>query len=783
VGKVGEDAAADGGEWIEPAEEDIVEQVVESLLRALRHRDTVVRWSAAKGVGRITGRLPREHAEDVVQAVVDLFTSPSMARADSAWHGGCLALAELARRGLILPATPHFDALFGVVRSAAAFDVRRGAHSVGAHVRDAACYAVWALSRAYTTADVAPHALDIAETMIPVALLDREVNCRRAAAAAVQECVGRLSRGVIVEGVELVTLVDYFSLGDRVAAYTRIAPAVASLAGGLYFACILDELWAGKLVHWDVAIRRLAARALAALAPLDARRVLVTAVFPRLLQVAVQRGDAMHRHGAVLGLAELTLALGQSIPEQLRGSLRAVPGRMGARGYYKGRVGDLMQAAACRLIEACARADIGVDSTDAALSILEHALAAGNGELDAVAVSAYKQLCLGAAPGDAVCDRIVRGLTASSSPVELRRGFALAAGALGDRLATPAVYSHLVDALVCHGDVGVRRNAAISLGRLTPVREARLARDIALACVAGMGDYAVDERGDVGSWVREVSMEAFASLVESSVGVLDDAPCLAAVKAVVCQSCERIGRTRDVAGATLARLIAASPAGLRRTDAALRRIGAAATDARTLLTLDDVWRAALTGVVTSCAGGTAARRWAMDCIRAHAAALGAQDLVSFGDALVSMVAGDVERLVVPAMAALEFLVRDGVFNGCGAFLLRAAAAARATWKGRLRDMPRVAAAVNLLCELAVVGAGTRRPSLEALVVVLAGPVPRLRRLSAEGLYVALVADAGRAVLDMIADTPWEHLPVGDVRAARGRLCDLLDIAPPGSPAP
>lgn len=37
-----------------------IEDVIEELLCGLRDRDTIVRWSAAKGIGRITGRLPRE---------------------------------------------------------------------------------------------------------------------------------------------------------------------------------------------------------------------------------------------------------------------------------------------------------------------------------------------------------------------------------------------------------------------------------------------------------------------------------------------------------------------------------------------------------------------------------------------------------------------------------------------------------------------------------------------------------------------------------------------------
>ena len=78
-----------------------IEDVIEQLLVGLRDRDTLVRWSAAKGVGRVTNRLPKELADDVVGSLLQLF---SFRETDSAWHGGCLAIAELGRRGLLLPA-------------------------------------------------------------------------------------------------------------------------------------------------------------------------------------------------------------------------------------------------------------------------------------------------------------------------------------------------------------------------------------------------------------------------------------------------------------------------------------------------------------------------------------------------------------------------------------------------------------------------------------------------------------------------------------------------------
>ena len=55
-------------ENVEVAEE--VEEVIEVLLTHLADTDTVVRWSAAKGIGRITGRLPLAFADEVIGAVL-----------------------------------------------------------------------------------------------------------------------------------------------------------------------------------------------------------------------------------------------------------------------------------------------------------------------------------------------------------------------------------------------------------------------------------------------------------------------------------------------------------------------------------------------------------------------------------------------------------------------------------------------------------------------------------------------------------------------------------------
>lgn len=74
-----------------PAE---IEEVVEELLQAMRNPSSDIRWSAAKGLGRITSRLPKEFGDEVVGSVIEIL---SPLEPNEAWHGACLSIAELGR--------------------------------------------------------------------------------------------------------------------------------------------------------------------------------------------------------------------------------------------------------------------------------------------------------------------------------------------------------------------------------------------------------------------------------------------------------------------------------------------------------------------------------------------------------------------------------------------------------------------------------------------------------------------------------------------------------------
>ncbi len=69
----------------------------------------------------------------------------------------------------------HIDVVPGIMAKnlIALFIFLIGAHSVGAHVRDAGCYVAWAFARAYDPSLMAVHVSYLAPTLITTAVFDR----------------------------------------------------------------------------------------------------------------------------------------------------------------------------------------------------------------------------------------------------------------------------------------------------------------------------------------------------------------------------------------------------------------------------------------------------------------------------------------------------------------------------------------------------------------------------------------------------------------------------------
>jgi hypothetical protein len=370
-----------------------LEYILDILIHNLQDKDTVVRWSAAKGVGRITMRLPQHLANDVINSVIG--TCFEDIDNDSAYHGGCLAIAELARRGLLLPEKLQEDgALVRIIESACVYDILRGQHSVGAHVRDAGCYVCWAFARAYSPAVIRPIVDKLSASMLIASVFDREINCRRAAAAAFQENVGRQGAETFVHGIEIISVADYFTVGNRGNAFLNIAPAIAKLKPDLY-PVFIGHLHSKKLNHWDIDIRTLASKAIAKLCVSQLQNLTQRSEFSgdfsgstiislvRQLLADCLSANLPKRHGSLLAISEIILALSVttgiathgahptgaemdiSTVHEVLGSkicteIIDIVSKIESKNLYRGRGGEIVRCAVCLLLESVCKCGIQV---------------------------------------------------------------------------------------------------------------------------------------------------------------------------------------------------------------------------------------------------------------------------------------------------------------------------------------------------------------------------------------------------------------------------------------
>lgn len=260
----------------------LVETTVRYLLRSLSDKDTPVRFAASKALGTITLNLPKDMASQVVAAVLQALEDHvrvagevSGSNASSwqppkkdltsvdplEWHGLMLTLSYLLYRR-----SPPPESLGKIVQAlllGLSFE-QRGATgvSVGANVRDAACFGVWALSRRYSTEEL--HAVShellegerresgshsilqlLATHLVVTACLDPAGNIRRGSSAALQELIGR-HPDTVEKGIAIVQTVDYHAVALRSRAMQDVALAATKLHSQ-YGVAILEAVlgWRG----------------------------------------------------------------------------------------------------------------------------------------------------------------------------------------------------------------------------------------------------------------------------------------------------------------------------------------------------------------------------------------------------------------------------------------------------------------------------------------------------------------------------------------------------------
>ncbi|EJF63417.1 ARM repeat-containing protein [Dichomitus squalens LYAD-421 SS1] len=585
-GGFGAEAVANDDYFDVPEE---IESVLEDLFKALRDKDTVVRYSAAKGVARVSERLPTDFAEQVLDQVLHLFSLHSAgiasiydlpSIAEATWHGACLACAEMTRRALI--PDERLSELVQWLYKALLFDIRKGAHSIGSNVRDAASYVLWSLARAQGVDGLRPHALELARILVTVSCFDREIPIRRAASAAYQEFVGRTN--LFPHGIDVLRKTDFYAVGVRRNAFTVAAPEVAEHEE--YRGCLIDHLLNVTLRHWDPAMREIGAQSLRYICELD-----LAALGPEAAKRAAQLltiPDDADVHGGLLALTEFALAFRNSPQhEQLEPERRKIFTALSTVPLttIQSSRQELIAAAACNLIAS----GISFAETQHAQATVPHwrqvvdsglkNKSAAVQEAAASALAAVSRLV----DCSAVVNRLIREFEGKIPPMQ--QSLARVLGVLDY-----ATFPHGVqDAVRCllrmvdrksgsgSTNVEARRNAFDSMplilnnisGKLEEELSPELVNELEDALLDGLTDYTSDERGDVGSWVRISCVKGLTSFVQTLFSRAGSLPDLAsylppekyhdAVGGILKQAVERLDNVRQIAGENFLTLLLLPP--------------------------------------------------------------------------------------------------------------------------------------------------------------------------------------------------------------------------------
>ncbi|KAI0699071.1 TBCD protein [Cytidiella melzeri] len=794
----------------EEHDEDIdekVETVLEDILKALQDKasDTVVRYSAAKAVARISERLPSTFSEQVLDNVIQLFSIHSMAAAslydmpamaESTWHGTSLACAEMARRGLI--PDERLGELIGWMRKALYFDIRKGAHSIGSSVRDAASYVLWSLARAQSPEGLSPFADGLAQTLVTVSCFDREVHIRRAASAAFQEFVGRTS--LFPHGIDVLRKTDFYAVGTRRNAFNVVAREVAE--HDVYRPSLINHLLTVTVRHWDPAMRKLGAQALRNICQHD---------IWKLGQESVERvtpyltfSDIADIHGAILTLTELAIAYESAEPKdraelklrEIFSLLNKVPHKT-----IQSIRNELLTSAACQLIaHSISLPEIELQTRSAVphwRSIIDFALKS---------TSIYVQEA--AADAMAAVSRLTDcSVQAKFGTAALQQSVCRMLGVL-DYISHPSALAPAVEFLLSCVDlsastalqnVEARRNAYNALPQILsnvlPQLQDRpnklvLPPETVVAMfdslLSGLEDYSTDERGDVGSWIRiacvcgiaDFSVTLISKAMSPSSSIAEYLPVVKfheGVAGILKQGVERLDNVRQQAGEQISRLLVlptgSPPANLWKIhgDDLMRELFLSDSDkigwnegawlfprVVKLLAIEEYRPAVLAGLVLSVGSKTdSTQRPVSASLVAYAQSLpagsghdsngtaGSYDLCKLAADLLAQAKRNLSSnsVVIPVLQTFNVLLDADVFEALGEDpdgmkSLQSLLSICSKNTARLKNVQRIAASMKVVVNLLTIPY-LRDACASHLCAFLEHPYPKIRSDTAETLYLVL----------------------------------------------
>lgn len=461
---------------------------LEAFLVALGHRETAIRWTGAKALLRAcpVGSESRVLEHLIAAIEKELLADVEGGEASATLlHGHLLAIGQFFHLQKSGSFRDPQKLISSVLIPCLKFDQIRGLYAIGSFVRDAACYVAWSLSRCQSVRYTPNHLECLQKALIFLALFDREVGCRRAAAAALQELLGRQQGGPI----EVLSVLHFSSVASLEVSFQKNMLEILKIIPEYWKEDMFAHLLHVTLKNFDVKVRELGAQAISK-----------CCLTPQALHYAYHHSaeDIIHRHGIILALAFLK---DQSATTIAKDALKIPPKSLGF---------DLLLGAYLELITTL--------SFDADwLVVLGMAFKSKNDQIRMKAVECLSQQSVGNP------QEFDDFFTKCLSGVEKERDAAAQRGCLAALSAIPlALWGQLETSILSVliraakqtrplNDIERRCEALRALERL--LKRVELSETVSLqeAFEDGslLADYSVDMRGDVGSLVRESAMACF----------------------------------------------------------------------------------------------------------------------------------------------------------------------------------------------------------------------------------------------------------------------------------
>lgn len=646
---------------------------------------------------------------------------------------------------------------------------------MGANVRDAACFVCWSLSRAYESQVIEPFVHQLAPTLICVTCFDREVNCRRAASAAIQEMSGRTQ--VFPHGLEVVVLTDFHLLSNRNHCYLEIA---LELAEKPEFGESLVQYLVNKCEHWDREIREIAAQSLGRLSTI----VNVNPYMDELLSKSVSL-DMYSRHGSILSIGHIIGNIGDKVDQQYSGRIETIAQTLNDKKLLRGIGGEFMRQALSVLMEKCSSVGFPISRSvfDIWIDILCDSIISEEVKTREKAIPAVPEFCRSYLRGEndlknKLLEQLLKHL--SSMRESARIGSSESLRQMSAELLSEEYFGRCYDIMVSHitsGDLMCFSRASEVLAlvelsmKFSPIGETKHKQIVDCLCVA-LDDRSEDQRGDVGGNVRLAAIQAVLQYISNC----NTEEVLRIIRLMATQCVSIWQKERRLASSAFKKIVLDN-----NFNAIDRQLFVSVFENVSeedeewkpfiqLLNVEsltyDIWR----GLVKSVSNPTETRvrqliKQEMRSAKPHVfdQLLNLFEANATNDWLSKNLINCCHYLLSSCRTSQQFCIKVMAL----------------TWNGirKSKDPQKLIAAIEVFCvglQLA-----SFKEAMSYLVLLLCHTFPRVRCQTANQTYVALMTaeDIDEEALSLLTDTDWTQ-PLSQLRPIRDKFCDSLGISKP-----